>query len=204
MLKGSAIAAGRFHDREIASRDIQVSVHPEGQAVGGVICGAPLVVPAYSLHEHLYLFRDAVSIGINECGEVRRMDYVEAVVIPEEAARCIEVFDKLDRFICPPIAIRITEPDDSTAIRRCALRAVSIAGNIEIAVRSCGDKDWIIERWRDCEKIEIETLGNRNTFENFRFLLRRRLDHLRRRVSLFYERVCRLVVGLLVLRGERE
>lgn len=145
MLEGCAIAADGVHDGKIAECDVEVTIDTHGEAVGAVVCAALGVVPADSLNEGFLFLGDTIAIGIDEDGEVRRVDDVEAVMIPEEAARGIEVFYEFDCFIGASVVIGIAEADNTAAVWFDLFGTISIGGDVEIAIGSSGYEDGVVD-----------------------------------------------------------
>ena len=97
---------------------------------------------------------------VDEGAQVRRVDQIETVVIPDRAPRAIDIRHVEIRLIGPAIAVRVAQPDDGTAQGIAVERTILVAGNEQRAVRRGGHIDRVIGRWRGGEDIDIEARWN--------------------------------------------
>ena len=72
------------------------------------------------------------------------MHDVEPVVVPDEPAGRIEVFDKFRHVIGAAVAVGVAEPQDAPTVRIAPERAVAITRYVKIAVGRRRHEDRII------------------------------------------------------------
>jgi hypothetical protein len=97
------------------------------------------------------------------------MEKIKAIVIPDQAARGIDVFDEFFHFVGAAVAVEIAEAEDAAAMRIATEGTVAVAGDIEGAVGSCGDEDGVVGHWRGGEDGGVKAGGDFYVFEDVGF-----------------------------------
>src|SRR5688572_24989287 len=115
-----AISALRIHEAKVTTGDVQPAIDAEAEAVRGMVRRTVLVPKRNALHQRLALFRHTVAILVDEEAHIRRMHHVEAIVVPHETTRSIEVLHELRHLIRASIAILVAQAQDATTLRTAA------------------------------------------------------------------------------------
>ena len=108
-------------------------------------------------------------IAVKEDGDVGRVEEVEAVVVPDEAAGGVDVADELGDLVGAAVLIGIAQAEDTTAIGLAAEGAVAIGGNVEVASGRGGDVDGVVGGLPGSEEGLLEAFGDGGVLENSGF-----------------------------------
>ena len=95
MSQFSSICSLCFHEPEVATRDIQPTVHANTEAVGCVICRAFVVTKCQISDQNFLFFRNTIAVCINECRKMRWVYEVKPVVIPNQTTGGIDLAEDL-------------------------------------------------------------------------------------------------------------
>ena len=112
-LQASAVGAHGFHEAKVADGRIQPTVDAQGQAVGSVVGRPVLEGPADAADQGLLLVGHAVPVLVDEHAHVGRVQQVEAIMIPDESARRIDVGHEGFHLIALTVAIGVPHTQDT-------------------------------------------------------------------------------------------
>ena len=171
MLEVLPIGADGVHESKITTSDIEPAVNAETEPVGGVIRWTIRETKSDAFDESLRFVCNAVAIVIDIHADIWRMNEIDPVMIPNEATRGIDIFDKLLHLIGASISIRITEAQDASTLWIAAQRAIAIAGDIEVAIGCGGDIDGVVRCGAVGEEGEVKAVWNFHVLEDGCFLL---------------------------------
>ena len=93
------------------------------------------------------------------------MHEVEAIVVPDQAARGIDVGDERLDLVRPLVAVEVAEPDDRPSMECPVERTVSIDRDIEVAPGRCSDGHRVDHGGRRGEDGGLVSVGNLQALE---------------------------------------
>ena len=168
----ATVRAGRFHESEIANRRVEPAIDAQFDSVRRVIRRTILEGPADAGDERLLFVRHAVAIVIDEHADVRRVQQIKAVLIPDEPARRIDVRDERFHFVRATIAVGVAHAQHAAELRLAIDRSVAIAGDVERAIGRGGDEHRIIHRGRGREDGGLKFIRHLHVLDQLLGLLR--------------------------------
>ena len=112
-LQTGTVGAHSFHEAKVADGRIQPTVDAQGQAVGSVVGRPVLEGPADAADQGLLLVGHAVPVLVDEHAHVGRVQQVEAIMIPDESARRIDVGHEGFHLIALTVAIGVPHTQDT-------------------------------------------------------------------------------------------
>src|SRR5205085_5034629 len=92
--------------------------------------------------------------------DVRRMQQIEPIIIPNQPARRIDILHELLHLISAAVAVDVAQAQNSPAMRIAAERTVSIARYIQSSIWSRRYEDGIIRHRRRGKNRRTKTSGD--------------------------------------------
>ena len=172
VLKVFSITTDGVHEAEIPTGNVEPAIDTEAQAIGGVVGGALVEPEGDAFDQGLPFVGFPIAITVDKAGDVRGMDDIEAVVIPNHAARRIEVLDEFRGLVRLAVLVRIPQADNPSTAGIAAKRPIPIGCDIQIPTWRGGDVDRIVCLRGGGEKRDVEALRHGHVLQNLRFLFR--------------------------------
>ena len=155
-LQSGAVGTHGFHEAEVADGRIQPAIDTERQAIGSVVGRPILEGPSDAADERLLLVGHAIAVLVDEHAHVRGVEQVQTVVVPDEAARRVDVGHEGLHLVALTVAVGVAYAQHSAQVRLAVERPVAVTGDIERAIRRGRHEHRVIHRWRRGEDRHLE------------------------------------------------
>ena len=132
MLQRTPVGTGGFHESKVAACDVDPSVDAQSEVVGGVVGGTILEAEGDVGDETLGGLRNAITIAIEEDRNVRRVEEVKAVVIPDQSTGRIDIANEFRDLIGASVLVFVAQTKNATSSGFTTEGAVSIRGDIKV------------------------------------------------------------------------